>query len=271
MAHPVTPSMRQRPLGLLPTALSDRSYVAGHRDGRQRGSVAVQVAVPSRLRGTHSWVDPEGWSGVAAISVTISGSFHRHLAAIMEAVQEFRSRGATVLSPQDPRVVASSGTFVFVASDKHRSVRLVQDRHLAAISESTFLWLVAPDGYIGQSASLELGFAIACGTPILSEVMPPDPTLAEYVRMVSSPKQAIEIACALAVKDVASERCSSLLVDPPSVIRTAHERLEVVDGILKGSSLNAASDPARQVLTELSRLSGLLRVGRGTADVIRVR
>jgi hypothetical protein len=100
------------------------------------------------------------------LTATVSGSFHRHLHAITAAVQELFDLGVKVLSPADPRivdslVVDSLGEFLFVASDRVRSVKLVQDRHIQGISASDFLWLVAPDGYVGQSASMELGFAVA--------------------------------------------------------------------------------------------------------------
>src|SRR6476661_7289410 len=102
------------------------------------------------------------------LSTTVSGSFHRHLDEIANAVHAFRAQGVKVLSPSNPEVVDRIGEFLFVASDRHRSVRLVQDRHLASLCHSNFLWLICPDGYVGQSASLEVGFAIARGLPIYS-------------------------------------------------------------------------------------------------------
>src|SRR5262249_20216060 len=101
------------------------------------------------------------------LKATVSGSFHRHMQAIVNTVNELSAREVRVLSPADPRVVDHSGEFLFVASDRVRSIRMVQDRHLQCIRASNFLWLVAPDGYVGQSASLELGFAYANGIPIL--------------------------------------------------------------------------------------------------------
>src|SRR5207237_338103 len=93
------------------------------------------------------------------IRVTVSGSFSRHLDDIQRAVAELNRLGVRVLSPAQPTIVDALDGFVFVASDRHRSVRLVQDRHLASITNSDFLWLECADGYVGQSAALELGFA----------------------------------------------------------------------------------------------------------------
>ena len=67
------------------------------------------------------------------------------------------------------------------AAGKFPEVRLLQDRHLASLCHSNFLWLICPDGYVGQSASLELGFAIARGLPIYAEHLPDDLTLRQYV------------------------------------------------------------------------------------------
>ena len=103
------------------------------------------------------------------IKATVSGSFQRHLDYIQHAVDELKAQGVRVLSPEEPVIVDSLDGFVFVASDRHRSVRLVQDRHLASIADSDFLWLETSDGYVGQSAAFELGFAAATGVPTYSD------------------------------------------------------------------------------------------------------
>src|SRR5271155_5181377 len=79
------------------------------------------------------------------LRATVSGSFHRHMQAITAAVEQLVSLSIRVLSPADPRVVAQQGEFLYVASDRVRSVRLVQDRHLESIRSADFLWLVCPD------------------------------------------------------------------------------------------------------------------------------
>src|SRR5260370_5223740 len=118
------------------------------------------------------------------LKAAVSGSFHRHMEAIGAAVQELASRSIQVLSPADPRIVAAQGEFLFVASDRVRSVRLVQDRHLESIRAADFLWLVSPDGYVGSSASMEVGFAAAVGVPIFASLAPSDLTPRRYVVVV---------------------------------------------------------------------------------------
>jgi hypothetical protein len=120
------------------------------------------------------------------LKATVSGSFHRHMAGIYEAVGQLRSRNIAVLSPSDPRVVDNIGEFLFVASDKLRSIRLVQDRHFEAIRASDFLWVVCPDGYTGPSTCMEIGAAHSAGVPVFSTTGALDITVGEYVRRVSS-------------------------------------------------------------------------------------
>jgi hypothetical protein len=159
-------------------------------------------------------------SNRAHITATVSGSFHRHLSAIGDAVDALRDAGVHVLSPKDPRVVAAAGEFLFVASDAVRSVRLVEDKHLEALRGSSFLWLVTPDGYVGQSASLEIGAAVAFGVPIFSLNLPFDVTLRQYVSHVQSISEAIG---AVAVN---GNRSTSFLIDPHASVDNAHVVLE---------------------------------------------
>jgi hypothetical protein len=168
---------------------------------------------------------------MTTLMVTVSGSFHRHMEAIAKAVETFNARGVRVLSPSDPRVVDSVGSFLFVASDKHRSIRLVQDRHLAAISQSDFLWLVSPDGYVGQSASLEIGFAIAFGIPIFCEKLPSDLTLRKYIQKMDDIDEAITRVKA-ATEGRTYGPSSSLFINPAETLDIAHDQLEVVRGLL---------------------------------------
>src|SRR5260370_8710330 len=78
------------------------------------------------------------------LAVTVSGSSRRHMGAINAAVQELAALSIRVLSPADPRIVAQQGEFLFVASDRVRSVRLVPDPQLRAPPPPNFLLLVVP-------------------------------------------------------------------------------------------------------------------------------
>lgn len=132
------------------------------------------------------------------LCATVSGSFHRHLGAISAAVDELRGRGVRVLSPLDPRPVDCIDDFILVASDVSKSIARVQGGHLAAIARSNFLWLVLPDGYVGSSAAMEIGYAHGCGVRVLAARTPDDPAVAQYVSVAPSIAVAVDYLSDLA-------------------------------------------------------------------------
>jgi hypothetical protein len=194
------------------------------------------------------------------VRATVSGSFHRHLAKIGEAVGALRDSGIKVLSPSDPRVVDCEDEFLYVASDRVRSVRLVQDRHLDAVGASDFLLLVCPDGYVGSSAALEVGFAVAHDVPVISETAPADLTLRQYVQVVSS--------LGLWLREtppIPRHAPVSFLLDPSAATELAHAALDrmayAVSGASRGNprglvaSLRADANEVSRVVNLRTRLS----------------
>lgn len=167
------------------------------------------------------------------LRATVSGSFHRHMQEIYAAVGELRSRGVDVLSPSDPRVVDHIGEFLFVASDRLRSIKLVQDRHLAAIRASAFLWVVCPDGYTGASTSMEIGAAYAHGVPVFSTSTASDITLSNYVTKVSNLDEALLRSKALGRPH--EERACNLLLHPEESIDLSMAILSDLRPVLSGS------------------------------------
>ena len=176
------------------------------------------------------------------LKATVSGSFHRHMAGIYEAVGELRARGVAVLSPSDPRVVDNVGEFLFVASDRLRSIRLVQDRHLAAIRASDFLWVVCPDGYTGASTCMEIGAALAAGVPVYASSPALDITVGEYVQRISGFFEAI--AQIKSKKRV--ERPATVLLDPDRIIDQSIDALSQLRPSLLGKVGDGRDDAERQ-------------------------
>jgi len=156
------------------------------------------------------------------LRAAVSGSFHRHMEAITAAVRELAALSVRVLSPADPRIVAQQGQFLFVASDRVTSVRLVQDRHLESIRAANFLWLVCPDGYVGQSASMEVGYAAAVGVPIFAPHCPTDLTLRQYVQVVADLKTAVRLNSVRTHR----RRPEGILIDPHATVEKAHYVLD---------------------------------------------
>jgi hypothetical protein len=186
------------------------------------------------------------------LTAAVSGSFHRHMHAISLAVQELAALSVRVLSPADPRIVAQQGEFLFVASDRVRSVRLVQDRHLESIRGANFLWLVCPDGYVGQSASMELGYAACAGVPIFATHAPMDLTLREYVRVVPS----LSTALTLVRARPRPAQPDGILIDPHASVERAHCILDQI-----GVALTRTGKPriaARRLYRDITSLQQTL-------------
>jgi hypothetical protein len=162
------------------------------------------------------------------VNATVSGSFSRAMGAVQDAVYDLTDAGAQVLSPADPRVVDEFGDFLFVASDRVRAIRLVQSRHLSAIEASDFVWLVAPEGYVGQSGGMEIGYAVAVGTPVFCSEVPVDLTMRQYVTPMSSPRAALHaVRSNLAVRG-RMPAPPDVLLDPAGVLEAAHRDLEQI-------------------------------------------
>ena len=119
-------------------------------------------------------------------------------------------------------------SFYFVASDPVRSVRLVQDRHLESIRAASFLWLVCPDGYVGQSASQELGYATALRVPIFATRPPTDLTLRQYVTVVPTLAALVEKMRS----NPPRETSEGLLIDPRASVERAHSILDQIGTML---------------------------------------
>ncbi len=186
------------------------------------------------------------------MTAAVSGSFHRHMEAISSAVRNLTARSIRVLSPADPRVVAVQGEFLFVASDRVRSVRLVQDRHLDCIRAADFLWLVCPDGYVGQSASMEIGYAAGAGVPIFATRAPSDLTLREYVTVVSSLSDAVSFAEASPRRN----HPAGILIDPHASVEQAHTVLARIESKLTQDA--RLGDPAIDVYRDVAELGSKL-------------
>ena len=186
------------------------------------------------------------------IRATVSGSFRRHMTAIYDAVATLTDMGVKVLSPSDPRVVDQIGDFVFVASDRVRSIRMVQDRHLESIRSSSFLWLVTPDGYVGQSAAMEVGYAAAVGTPIYCSVAPSDQTLSKYVHVFESIQAAVTDA-----GQGSDQELGSFLLNPSASINRAHADLEVIERLLQASRSTIDDRVATRVYQGANRIANM--------------
>lgn len=102
--------------------------------------------------------------------VTISGSFRKHLDYILKIKTELESTGAKVLSPRstEPKNPGEKfEKFVVFSGEEGLSPLALERHHLKSITESDALIVCDPEGYVGASALLEIGFANAIGKRII--------------------------------------------------------------------------------------------------------
>jgi nucleoside 2-deoxyribosyltransferase len=98
-------------------------------------------------------------------TVTISGSYRKHLDRIIEAKAEFERHGYRVLRPHTAKVVSDADGVVRLEGDPNDKAA-IQQAQLDAITRSDLLYVVNPAGYLGPSATLEAGVATGRGVPV---------------------------------------------------------------------------------------------------------
>jgi NTP pyrophosphatase (non-canonical NTP hydrolase)/nucleoside 2-deoxyribosyltransferase len=126
----------------------------------------------------------------AELAVVICGSFRRGLATLREDRRLLADAGCEVLSPKDLDFVREEDGFVVAAHEQDDSPEEIEARHLASIRAADFVWLHAPDGYLGPSGAFELGTAAAAGVPVFARNSPRDVGLRHFVRVTRSPAEA---------------------------------------------------------------------------------
>lgn len=99
--------------------------------------------------------------------VTISGSFRKHLDYILKIKKELEKHGTGVLSPRFTEPKNSGEKFVVFAGEEGLTPLELERHHLRSISQSDALIVCDPNGYVGTSALLEIGFANAIGKRII--------------------------------------------------------------------------------------------------------
>jgi len=111
------------------------------------------------------------------VCCTVFGSFHKFKRDIDKAVICFQRIGVEVLAPEvgilysSPSLrkrAESISSFLPLKSERSMSPKEVEDEFLSCIRRSDFVYLVNKGGYVGTSAAMELGFALALGKPVYS-------------------------------------------------------------------------------------------------------
>jgi nucleoside 2-deoxyribosyltransferase len=127
---------------------------------------------------------------IGPISCSMSGSFTRGFGIFQQDFQLLNSIGFRVHSPKHLNRPFTKQDFVYLEGQDHLHPKAIETEHLSEIRLSDFLWLVCVDGYVGPSATLELGYAVAFDIPIFSSGTPDDPMIANFVIKKTIPELA---------------------------------------------------------------------------------
>jgi NTP pyrophosphatase (non-canonical NTP hydrolase) len=124
------------------------------------------------------------------LDVVVCGSFRREIDLLRTDVVALSRAGCRVLSPVDVDFVLEREGFVYADDDQHLPPLEIERRHLERLRSSDFVWLHAPNGYLGSSGAFELGIASMAGVPVFCREAPSDVTLRHFVTVVESPEVA---------------------------------------------------------------------------------
>lgn len=119
------------------------------------------------------------------VTCTVSGSFNKYIDEIIGKIKELKSNGFFVLSPNNMFVNHIDNNFIYLDGDSG-SPKDIELRHLNAISQSDFLYVVNPNGYIGKSTLVEIGYALSKGIKIFVSEKATDPPFDEI--LIHAPK-----------------------------------------------------------------------------------
>jgi NTP pyrophosphatase (non-canonical NTP hydrolase) len=122
----------------------------------------------------------------ARLSVVICGTFRRDQLGLAR-IYELLSREFEILSPSSLEFSNPDDEFVRLPGEVSESVNSIELRHLRAMTRADFIWLHSPSGYVGVSASMEIGHATGLGIPIFSSSSPSEEVLRSAVNVVDSP------------------------------------------------------------------------------------
>lgn len=113
------------------------------------------------------------------LSNVISGSFSKFKPEIDLAIDEFTGLGVTVLAPDKGWLYKPPlrqfekedlvNFFRPLPSEIGMRIKEIEDAFLASLRKSDFVYVLNPEGFIGNMVSFEIGYALASKIPIYSQ------------------------------------------------------------------------------------------------------
>lgn len=137
-----------------------------------------------------------GYNGfVNKKTVTLIGTFRRNKEDLRKIFSDL-SEGFDLICPLSIDFVDDEATFVKAEHEIEDSTSVIERRVLDAIRKSDFVWLFAPQGYVGLSASFEIGFAHSLGVPVFSDTAVQDEMLQTMITgVITNPTDANASLC----------------------------------------------------------------------------
>jgi len=121
-------------------------------------------------------------------NATISGSFHKFLKEIKQIIEEFEENNINVLSPKLSNIKSTENKFIMFEHNKKKPPKEIEINHFKSIQQSDFLYVVNPQGYIGNSCAMEIGFALANNIPVFTYEHPTEFIFSLFTQTESSIK-----------------------------------------------------------------------------------
>lgn len=178
--------------------------------------------------------------------VVLSGSFRKDVEGLRRTFEELRDHHLRVLSPLNADIVFEKDGFVFMHGEQGATPESIESRHLQAIQRAAFVWLHAPEGYVGPSASLEIGFARAIGVPVYVRNPVQDVTLQPLVTVVPSVAHVAELL-------------KRRPMQPPLPAVQAFQAYYAKAALYRGYENESAQDTLLLMLEEFGELARALR------------
>jgi NTP pyrophosphatase (non-canonical NTP hydrolase) len=145
-----------------------------------------QSKKPSRGRSQEELAKEDN-AAVRGTSVVLCGTYRKDPEGLRRTFDELKDLGFSILSPTNVHVESETQGFVYMQGESTQSPEQLENNHLDAIQKADFVWFFAPDGYVGPTGALEVGFARANGIPVYTDTSLEDSTIKGFVQLVESP------------------------------------------------------------------------------------
>ena len=125
----------------------------------------------------------------------LHGSFRKHFEEIKRIHRLFSQNGIEVLAPAMSEIKTRDGGFAVLASDAgkdRRMTELLYLHNLKRLGENGVSYFVNPEGYIGRSASYELGIAQVSNVRCFFKDKPADHPVYVQENAVIGPERLVE-------------------------------------------------------------------------------